>query len=83
MYLSETVWVLTLSSSLPALDPLLDGLRESVKGFSSPRLSRLRSESQLDRLDAILDASGDFDEDSSSRILGLCGANSRSEESWT
>lgn len=83
LYFSETVWVLTFSSSLSALDPLLDGLRESANGLSNPLLSRLRSDSQLDRFDANADMSDDFEGDSSSRILVLWGANNVSEESGT
>ena len=64
LYFSDTVWVLTLSSSLPALD----GALESSNGFPPYRLSLLpASELQLVRRDGNADASGDLAGESSSR----------------
>jgi hypothetical protein len=73
--------VLTLSSSLSALD----GALESLKGFSWPRLSWLRSELQLVRRDEKPDGSSDLIGESSSRSLcdfDRVGGNNLSCESW-
>lgn len=81
LYFSDTVCVFT-SSSLSALEPGLDKL-ESRKGLSNALLSRLLSESQLDRLDEALERSGDRNVGSSRKRCGLPdeGDNRRSDES--
>ncbi len=81
LYFSETVWVLTLSSSLPALD----GALESSKGLATYRLSLPPpSELQLVRRDGNAEGSGDLAGESSSRnlcVLERDGGRSSSADS--
>lgn len=68
---------------MDALDSLLEGALESVNGLCSPLLSRLRSESKLDRADNA-SLSGDIVEELSSlnRLdRGLLGGIRSSVES--
>ncbi len=81
LYFSETVWVLTLSSSLPALE----GALESSKGLPPYRLSRPPpSELQLVRRDGKAEGSGDLAGESSSLnrcVLERDGGRSNSADS--
>lgn len=58
LYFSETVWVLTLSSSLPALEGALESSNGEANGeMNGPRLSLLpASELQLVLRDDMADA---------------------------
>lgn len=61
LYFSDTVWVLTFSSSLPALDGALESSNGEANGeMKGPRLSLLpASELQLVRRDDIAEAARD------------------------
>lgn len=81
LYFSDTVWVLTLSSPLPARD----GARESSKGdMKGPCLLSAESLLQLVLLDEVADTgdcTGEGDSSPNRRGLDLDGGNKSSADS--
>ena len=84
LYFSDTVWVLTWSSSLPARDGALESSKGDMKG--PYLLSRLPAESLLELvlLDEMVDTgdrAGEGDSSLSRRGLALDGGNKSSADS--
>lgn len=84
LYLSDTVWVLTWSSSLPVRDGALESSKGDAKGPCL--LSRLPAESllQLVLLDEVADTGdcvGEGDSSPNRRALDLDGGNKSSADS--